>query len=112
MEFLTARANGLIGCDFFHVDTVLLRRLYVLVSVHHDSRLVRMTCVTAKPETDWVIQQARNLATELGEQKGAVKFPSVTRTPSSLLRSTPGYEESIAWAGSSTSTGWSPELDG
>jgi hypothetical protein len=29
------------ACDFFHVDTLFFRRLYVLVFIHHDSRLGR-----------------------------------------------------------------------
>ena len=62
------------ACDFFHVDTVLLRRLYVLVFIHHDTRLVRIAGVTANPVTDWVTQQARNLSIELADQAMALKF--------------------------------------
>jgi putative transposase len=62
------------ACDFFHVDTVLLRRLYVLVFIHHDTRLLRIAGVTAKPATGWVTQQARNLSLELSEQATAIKF--------------------------------------
>ena len=40
-ELLAAQAKSLMACDFFHVDTVLLRRLYVLVFIDHDSRFVR-----------------------------------------------------------------------
>jgi putative transposase len=73
-EFLTAQAKGLMACDFFSVDTVLLRRFYVLVLIDHDTRLVRIAGVTAKPVAEWVIQQARNLSMELADQASAVKF--------------------------------------
>jgi putative transposase len=73
-EFLSAQAKGLIACDFFHVDTVLLRRLYVLVFIHHDTRLLRIAGVTANPVTGWVTQQARNLSMGFAEPANAVKF--------------------------------------
>ncbi len=73
-EFLSAQAKGLMACDFFHVDTVLLRRLYVLVFIHHDTRLVRIAGVTANPVTGWVTQQARNLSMELADKAMALTF--------------------------------------
>ena len=73
-EFLSSQAKGLIACDFFHVDPVLLRRLYVLVFIHHDTRLVRIAGVTANPVTGWVTQQARNLSMTLADEAKEVKF--------------------------------------
>jgi transposase InsO family protein len=74
-EFLAAQAKGLIACDFFSVDTVLFRWLYVLFFIHHDTRLVRLAGVTARPVTGWVTQQARNVCMELAEHAAATKFP-------------------------------------
>ena len=39
-EFLKAQASTRVACDFFHVDTVLLRRLYVLVFIDLHSQIV------------------------------------------------------------------------
>jgi putative transposase len=73
-EFLATQAKGLMACDFFHVDTILLRRLYVLVFIHHDTRLVRIAGITSNPVTSWVTQQARNISMELAAQTNPVKF--------------------------------------
>src|SRR5579884_1578933 len=72
--FVPLPAKGLMACDFFHVDTVLLRRLYVLVFIHPDTRFVRIAGVTATPAADWVTQQARNLSMDLADHVTAIKF--------------------------------------
>ncbi len=73
-EFLKSQAATMLACDFFTVDTVLLRRLYVLFFIELDTRVVYVTGVTAHPTKAWVIQQARNLSSELAERTRPVKF--------------------------------------
>jgi putative transposase len=66
--FLRQQAAGIVACDFFTVDTVWLRRLYVLFFIEHDTRRVHLAGVTANPNGGWVTQQARNLLLALDEQ--------------------------------------------
>jgi putative transposase len=60
--------------NFFHVDTVLLGRLYVLFFIELDTRKVHVTGVTSSPVGPWVTQQARNLSSVLAERAVAVRF--------------------------------------
>jgi putative transposase len=60
--------------DFLHVDTVLLKRLHVLVFIEHGTRRMHLGGVTANPTGEWTVQQARNLAMSLGERFGDIKF--------------------------------------
>jgi putative transposase len=72
--FLKAQAATILACDFFTVDTVLLRRLYILFFIELDTRRVYVTGVTAHPTGAWVAQQARNLSYELAQRARPVKF--------------------------------------
>src|SRR2546421_8098229 len=73
-QFLHAQAAGIRAVDFLHVDTVLLKRLYVLVFIEHGTRRMHLGGVTAHPTAEWTVQQARNLALTLDELFGAIKF--------------------------------------
>ena len=73
-QFLHAQAAGILAVDFLHVDTVLLKRLYVLIFIEHGTRRMHLGGVTANPTGEWTVQQARNLALSLDELFGDIKF--------------------------------------
>ncbi len=73
-QFLNAQAAGILAVDFLHVDTILLKRLYVLVFIEHGTRRMHLGGVTAHPAGEWTVQQASNLALTLDERFEAMRF--------------------------------------
>jgi putative transposase len=71
-QFLRSQAKGILALDFFTVEKVMLRTMYVLFAIQLGSRQVHVLGVTRNPDSAWVTQQARNLA--VGERLRGIRF--------------------------------------
>jgi putative transposase len=67
-EFLRAQAAGIVACDFFTVESVFLRRYYVLFFIGHASRRVWLAGCAMNPTGAWVTRQARNLGLKFADR--------------------------------------------
>jgi putative transposase len=73
-SFLRQHAATTLACDFFTVDTVFLRRQYVLVFLCIGSRRIEYVACTSNPDGVWMMQQARNLLMDLDERSQRPRF--------------------------------------
>lgn len=56
-KFLKRHAGDIWACDFFCVQTIFFRTLYVFFVVHHGSREVLHVQITRHPTSEWVARQ-------------------------------------------------------
>ena len=73
-QFLSAQAKGIVATDFFHVDTVIMRRYYVLFVIEIQSRVVHVLGATTNPNGPWVTQAARNFASDVDDAGRRFRF--------------------------------------
>jgi putative transposase len=73
-EFLRAPAQSMFAVDFFTVETISLRGLYLVFYIELGSRRVHLAGCTPDPDNAWVTQQARWLAWTLPERATPVRF--------------------------------------
>ena len=69
-RFLGQHRDQLLACDFFTVETLCLKTVYVLFFVELGTRRVHVAGCTASPTAAWVTQQARHLSWQI--QDGAL----------------------------------------
>jgi hypothetical protein len=73
-QFLTAQARGIIAADVVPADTVVLRRIYALIVIEHDTRQIHLAGITMHPDGAWTTQAARNFLMNLGQRAASFRF--------------------------------------
>jgi putative transposase len=73
--FLRAQAAGIVATDFFTVETVRLKTLYILFFIELGTRRVRLGGVTDHPSGPWVVQRARELSMETDTERPGSSVP-------------------------------------
>ncbi len=72
--FLRRHQQQLLACDFFTVETLRLKTVYVLFFIEIGTRRVHLAGCTRHPTGAWVAQQARQLVWKLQEEGQGIRF--------------------------------------
>jgi transposase InsO family protein len=71
---MTHYQDQILACDFFTVETLFLKTIYVLVFIELGTRRVHFAWCTAHPTRAWVTQQARQMMWELADREPRIHF--------------------------------------
>jgi transposase InsO family protein len=72
--FLRRQAASILECDFFTVDTLLLKRFYVLFFIELESRRLHVAGIMTNRDGRWASRRARNLLMQLDDQAVQPRF--------------------------------------
>jgi putative transposase len=64
----------ILACDFFTVETIWLKTVYVFFFIELATRRIHLAGITANPDGIWVTQQARQLIWRLDEKETPARF--------------------------------------
>lgn len=66
--------DQMLACDFFTVETIWLKTLYVFFFIELGTRRIHLAGITTHPNSEWVTQQARHFIWQLEESETNVRF--------------------------------------
>jgi putative transposase len=82
-EFLRAQGRGVLACDFFTIETVFLKTLYVLFFIELSTRRVHLAGTTSRPDSAWVTSRpgtSRSPVPSASYQRSHRSFGATRRT--------------------------------
>ncbi|MGO8871050.1 MAG: hypothetical protein ACLQPH_06535 [Acidimicrobiales bacterium] len=112
-EYLTSQTTTMLAWDFFIVDTVLLRRLYVLLFIELDTRRAYLMVITAHPTGPRSMGSSTATTTvdRIGTLVGQRRSRTIPRRLAAPDLATHDCVGLIGSVGSSTNTAWWLEPD-